>query len=65
MLAYFDQSKACVIQSDASKKALGAVLLQDGKPVVYASRTLTETEQRYLNIELELLSVVFASMVFM
>ena len=43
-----------------SKKGLGAVLLQDGKPVIYASRTLTETEQRYSNIERELLGVVFA-----
>jgi len=41
VLAYFDQSKASTIQSDASKKGLGAVLLQDGKPVIYASRTLT------------------------
>jgi len=60
VLAYFDQSKACTVQSDASKKGLGAVLIQDGKPVIYASRTLTETEQRYSNIERELLSVVFA-----
>ena len=59
VLAYFDKSKTSVVQSDASKKGLGAVLLQDGKPV-YASRSLTETEQRYLNIERELLSVVFA-----
>ena len=60
VLAYFDQSKTSIIQSDASKKGLGAVLLQDGKPVVYASRTLTETEQHYSNIERELLSIVFA-----
>ena len=59
VLAYFDQSKASTIQSDVSKKGLGAVLLQDDKPVIYASRALTETE-RYSNIERELLSVVFA-----
>ena len=29
VLAYFDQSKTSIIQSDASKKGLGAVLLQD------------------------------------
>ena len=57
MLAYFDRSKASTIQSDASKKGLGAVLIQDDKPV-YASRALTETEQSYSNIERELLSVV-------
>ena len=43
VLTYFDQSKASNIQSDASKKGLGAVLLQDNKPVIHASRTLTET----------------------
>ena len=60
VLAYFDQSKASTIQSDASKKGLGAVQLQDDKPVIYASRALTETEQSYSNIQRELLSVVFA-----
>ena len=45
---------------DASKKGLGAVLLQESKPVMYVSRALTETEQRYSNIERELLAIVFA-----
>ena len=60
VLAYFDRSKASTIQSDASKKGLGAVLIQDDKPVIYASRALTETKQSYSNIERELLSAVFA-----
>ena len=60
MLAYFDRSKGNTIQSEASKKGLGAVLIQDDKPVIYASRALTETEQSYSNIERELLSVIFA-----
>ena len=50
-----------IIQLDASKKGLGAVFLQDSKPVVYASRPLTEKEQRYSNIKLELLSIGFCS----
>ena len=33
VLAYLDQSKTSTIQSDALKKGLGAVLLQDDKPV--------------------------------
>ena len=41
-------------------KGLGAVLLQESKPVMYVSRALTETEQRYSNIERELLAIVFA-----
>ena len=59
VLAYFDKNKDHIIQTDASKTGLGAVLLQEGQPVVYASRTLTDTECRYSNIERELLGVVF------
>ena len=59
VLAYFDKNKEHIIQTDASKTGLGAVLLQEGQPVVYASRTLTDTECRYSNIERELLGVVF------
>ena len=59
VLAYFDRNKDHIIQTDASKTGLSAVLLQEGQPVVYASRTLTDTEHRYSNIERELLGVVF------
>ena len=59
VLAYFDKNKEHRIQTDASKTGLGAVLLQEGQPIVYASRTLTETEPRYSNIKRELLGVVF------
>ena len=47
------------IQTDASLKGLGVVLLQDGQPVCYASKALTEVEQRYSNIEREALAVVW------
>ena len=62
VLAYFDKTKTKkhTIQCDASKKGLGAVLLQESKPLMYVSRALTETEQRYSNIERELLAIVFA-----
>ena len=59
VLTYFDKNKEHIIQTDASKTRLGAVLLQEGQPVVYASRALTNTEWRYSNIERELLGVVF------
>ena len=59
VLAYFDKTKKHTIQCEASKKGLGTVL-QESKPVMYMSRALTETEQRYLNIERELLVIVFA-----
>ena len=60
VLSCFDKIKKHTIQCDASKKGLGAVLLQESKPVVYVSRALTKTEQRYSNIERELLAIVFA-----
>ena len=59
VLAYVDKNKEHIIQTDASKTGLSGVLLQEGQPVVYASRTLTETECRYSNIERELVGVVF------
>ena len=47
------------LQVDASNKGLGTVLLQEGKPIAFASKALTEMEQRYANIERELLAVDF------
>ena len=38
---------------------LGSVLLQDGKPVAYASQPLFSAERRYPQIENEMLSVLF------
>ena len=60
VLTYFDNTKEHAIQYDASKKGLSAVLLQESKSVMSVSRALTETEQRYSNIERELLAIVFA-----
>ena len=36
---------------DASKKGLGAVLLQNSKPVMFVSRALTGSERNYQNLE--------------
>ena len=47
VLRYFDPDVESVIQTDASQKGLGAVLLQQGQPVCYASKALTETERNY------------------
>ena len=58
-LQYFNPSEPVVVQVDASGQGLGGVILQDGKPVIFVSRKLTVTEQRYSQIEREFLSIVF------
>ncbi|KAL0546161.1 hypothetical protein IC582_016067 [Cucumis melo] len=55
-----DGSGNFVIYSDASKKGLGCVLMQQGKVVAYASRQLKSHEQNYPTHDLELATVVFA-----
>ena len=59
MLAYFDSTKELSIQCDASGKGLGAALLQEGRPLAYASRALSDTKTGYAIIE-EMLAIVFA-----
>ena len=65
-LNYFDPRRNTKIQVDASKKGLGAVLIQvdtDGREnvIAFASKALTPTEERYANIEREMLAVVFGA----
>ena len=57
-LCYFDICRPVIIQVDASKKGLGAALLQDGCPVAFASKVLTPTKQCYAIIEHELLACI-------
>ena len=58
-LQYYDVEKPLTVSVDASSHGLGACLLQEGRPVCYASRTLTCAEKNYVQIEKELLAIVF------
>ena len=58
-LPYFDISAKTTLQMDASKKGLGACLIQHGKVDCYASRALTKTEQNYQNLESETLRTIW------
>lgn len=60
-MRFYDHKKPITIQADSSKDGLGACLLQEGHPVCYASWALTDTEQRYAQIEKELLAILFAA----
>ena len=60
VLMFYDPSKPVyMLQVDASKSGLGACILQDGHPIAYTSRSLTQAEGHYALIEKELLAVVF------
>ena len=64
VLALYDPRVPTKISADASSYGLGAVILQEisgsWKPVAYASRSMSETEKRYAQIEKEALAVVWA-----
>ena len=48
-----------MLQTNASCKGLGACLLQNEKPVYFASKVLTEMQKGYVAIELESLAVTW------
>lgn len=58
VLAYYDDKKELTIQCDASKNAVGTDLLQEGRPIAYASRKLRDSELNWSPIEKE---VVFST----
>ena len=60
ILADYDSNKETVLQTDTSMKELGACLIQQGKPVYFASKELTKTQKGYVAIKLESLAVVWA-----
>ena len=65
VLAFPDFKKPFLLETDTSEKGLGAILLQkqdDGcyPPIAFASRALTETEQRYRSNKQEFLALKWA-----
>ena len=59
-LRYYDRNKPVTLQCNASVKGLGACIIQEGQPIAFVSKSLTDTENHYANIERELLAIVFS-----
>ena len=59
ILPYFDRNKETILQTDASKKGFGAVILQEEQPIYYALRALTSAEKNYQNLEREAQAAVW------
>ena len=64
ILRYYDPKEPVRITTDASQQGLGGVHQQPDKqgtykPVAYASKTLTDTQRNYSNIERELLGICY------
>ena len=63
VLTHPDFTKPFVVEVDASLEGIGAILSQDGRPIVYASRSLRGSERamkNYSSFKLELLGLKWA-----
>jgi hypothetical protein len=59
-LALYDPLAPITIQCDASAHALGAVIMQSGRPIEFVAKSLSASQQNYSQVEKEFLAVVFA-----
>ncbi len=60
VLRYYSLDEEVTVEADSSDYGLGAVLLQAGQPVAFASRTLSQTKRNYSQMEKECLAITFA-----
>ena len=58
LLSYPNFNKPFVIQRDASKLQLGALISQDDKPIAFHSRKLNSAQVNHATTKSELLSIV-------
>nr|XP_039256275.1 uncharacterized protein LOC120332995 [Styela clava] len=59
VLKYFNVNEPVILSVDASSKRVGACLIQNGRPVAYASKSLTKCQQNFAQIEKEMYAIVF------
>lgn len=60
VLALPDFTRPFVLTTDASGHTIGAILLQDGRPIAYESKKLTPAEMNFHTPDRELLAVIHA-----
>ena len=60
VIVYYDPDRSLEIQCDSSQSGLGPVLMQEDRPVTYASRALTPVETGYAQIEKEMLAILYS-----
>ena len=58
MLPYPDFTKYFEVYTETSGRQSGAVIVQNGRPIAFFSRKLSDAQQKYSVTELELLSIV-------
>lgn len=51
VLSLFDEHKELALRYNAFGWVLGACLFQEGQPIMYVSRSLTETKFNYVQIK--------------
>ena len=59
ILRLLDLELSFKVHTDASKRALGGVLVQEGHPVAFESKKLDAAKQRYNTHEKEMTAVIY------
>ena len=59
VLVYYDPNKELTLEVDPSKDGIGACLMRENRPIAFASKSLTQAEIGYAQIEKELLAILF------
>ena len=58
VLALPDFNKLFVIEFDTSRASIGAVLMQEGRPIIYASKALSSSHLSLSIYDKEILAIV-------
>ena len=59
VLRYYDVTKEVTVATDASNQGFGAVIIQEQRPVAYASRKVAPAERNYATIEKEMSAILY------